>query len=103
MLEAAEEAVAFARGCTRPSLDQDRKLTLALLKSIEIIGEAAARVTEETRASCPDIPWPDLIGMRNRLVHTYFEIDLDVIWETVHRDLPPLIFELRKILRPDPK
>ena len=100
MLEAAEEAVAFARGQRREELEGDRKLTLALLKCIEVVGEAAARISEPTRLEYTGIPWPDIIGMRNRLVHTYFEIDLNLVWETVQRDLPPLIAELRKILPP---
>lgn len=100
MLEAAEEAVSFARGQQRESLQNDRKLTLALLKCIEVVGEAAARISEPTKAEYPGIPWLDIIGMRNRLVHTYFEIDLNLVWDTVTRDLPPLVAELRRILPP---
>lgn len=96
MLEAAEEAVEFARGQTRQSLEQDRMRTLAMLRCIEIIGEAATRITNETRAQTPAIPWPDIIGMRHRLVHTYFNTDLNLVWETLQRDLPALIAELKK-------
>lgn len=98
MLMAGREAVEFARGHKRPDLDRDRLLTLGLLKCIEIIGEAAARVSEDTRKRHPAIPWQDIIGMRNRLIHTYFEIDLNLVWDTVTRDIPPLLAELEKIL-----
>ena len=75
---------------------------LALLKSIEIVGEAAARVGNDTRAKYPALPWADMIGMRNRLVHTYFDIDLSLLWTTVSDDLPVLIQELEIIARETP-
>ncbi len=98
MLDAALQAQEFAQGRTRDSLDEDRMLTLAIVKSIEIIGEAASRVGDETRGACPAVPWTDIVGMRNRLIHVYFDIDLDLVWETVITDLQPLIDELEKIL-----
>ncbi len=100
MLDAAREAESFAKNKTRGSLDTDRKLVLALIKSIEIIGEAAAKVTQKCREDLPQIPWPNIIGMRNRLIHAYFDINLDILWKTVTEDLPPLIAELEKILPP---
>ena len=100
MLEAAQEAIGFAVGRSRADLDRDRQLTLALLKCLEIVGEAAARVHDETRSSYSIIPWDDLVGMRNRLVHTYFNINLDLVWDTVTRDLPPLVAELEKLNLP---
>jgi uncharacterized protein with HEPN domain len=69
-------------------------LTLALLKCVEIIGEAAARVGKSTRTRHPALPWTDIVGMRNRLVHAYFDIDLALLWTTVTDDLPLLIAEL---------
>jgi uncharacterized protein with HEPN domain len=97
MLTAAREARAFAHGKTEGDLAQDRQLTLALLKCVEIIGEAAARVSESTRARHASLPWADMIGMRNRLVHAYFDIDLRLLWTTVCDDLPVLIRELERI------
>ena len=75
MLDAAREALSFVREKTREDLDQDRLLVLALVKAIEIIGEAAYQVSSETRSQIPEVPWEDIIGMRHRLVHAYFEID----------------------------
>ena len=98
MLDAVEEAMGFAQGRTRQDLEHDRMLVLALMKDIEIIGEAAYQVTQETRQSLPEIPWEDIIGMRHRLVHAYFDINLDILWATVQEDLPALLTILRKVL-----
>ena len=98
MLDAANEAVSFVRNRTRADLDTDRMLSFALVRAIEIIGEAASRISTEARAVCPAIPWPSLVGMRNRIVHAYFDIDLDRVWDTVTDDLPKLIRELNHVL-----
>ena len=99
MLDAASEAQEFVAGKTRSDLDADRKLTLSLVKSIEIIGEAATKVTEEARSECPSIPWQDITAMRNRLIHAYFDINLDVVWDTIFEELPPLIKALEATLK----
>jgi len=98
MLDAAREAVAFGSGKTADDLSQDRLLTLALLKSIEIIGEAASKVSPELRGRYPAIPWTDIVGMRRRLIHGYFAVDLNRVCDTVRDDVPPLIAELERIL-----
>ncbi|MCH9046907.1 MAG: DUF86 domain-containing protein [SAR324 cluster bacterium] len=98
ILDAAKEAMSFVANRTRADLDTDRMLTLALVKEIEIIGEAAHRMSEDARGENPQIPWPQIIGMRHRLVHLYFDIDQDVLWDTVAENLPPLIAALEKIL-----
>lgn len=99
MLDAAREALAFAAGKHREHLNSDRKLVLALVKDIEIIGEAAYQTSDETRRRLTNVPWEDIIGMRHRLVHAYFDINLDILWKTVTDDLPPLIKTLEEILR----
>jgi uncharacterized protein with HEPN domain len=101
MLAAARDAIQFAHGKTENDLGGDRKLTLALLKCIEIIGEAASRVGEETRNQHSSLPWADMIGMRNRLVHGYFDIDLSLLWATITEDLPALIRELELVVGED--
>ncbi len=98
MLDAAKECVEFARLSSRSELDTDRKLALALVKGIEIIGEAAYQVSDETRDKLHELPWEDIIGMRHRLVHAYFDINLDILWQTVQHDLPLLINMLEKAL-----
>jgi uncharacterized protein with HEPN domain len=98
MLDAAKEAESFSHDKSRSSLDIDRELVFALVKCIEIIGEAATRISNESREVLPQIPWANIIGMRNRLIHAYFDINLDILWKTVIEDLPPLISKLEKII-----
>lgn len=98
MRDAAREAIAFVEGRKRSDLDADRQLLLAIAMDLGILGEAAGRVCADTRDSLPDIPWPLIIGMRNRLIHAYFDLDPDVIWKTVLIDLPGLIAALDRVL-----
>jgi uncharacterized protein with HEPN domain len=98
MLDAGREALSFAEGKLRTELDANRMLALSLVKSIEIIGEAASRVSPDCRAQCNEIPWPDIVAMRNRLIHAYFDINLDILWHTVTEELPPLVVELESAL-----
>jgi uncharacterized protein with HEPN domain len=90
MAEAAREAIGFADGRTRAHLDTNRMLALAIVKAIEIVGEAASRVSDSAKAALPAVPWPDIVAMRHRLIHTYFDVNLDIVWGTVEVDLPPL-------------
>lgn len=98
MLESAEEAIAIALGKTRADFDTDRLLNLALTRLLEIIGEAAARLSPAFRQCHPEIPWADIIGLRNRLIHNYRDVDLDILWRIVEADLPALIEGLKGIL-----
>lgn len=98
MRDAALEAMSFVHNRTRANLASDRILTLALVKDIEIIGEAAGRISTDCKTKYLEIPWAQTIGMRNRLTHAYFEIDLDIVWEVVTNDLPPLVTKLEKII-----
>jgi len=98
LLEYAREAIGLMRDKKRADLDTDRTLGLATLRCLEITGEAASHVPESLRQQHPRIPWPQIIGTRNRLVHGYDLMDYDIIWSTVTEDLPPLIAELEKIL-----
>ena len=101
MLDAAREAVSFARGRVRGDLENDRQPVLSLVKDIEIVGEAATRVSESGRAQAPEIPWQETVAMRNRLVHDYYRINLNIVWQTVQEDLPPLIAQLERIVPPE--
>lgn len=98
MLAHAEEAVAVARGRSRGDLDADRTFNLALVRLLEILGEAAARVSEPTRLKNVSIPWREISGLRNRLIHGYDNVDFDILWDIVQDDLPVLIVQLREIL-----
>ena len=97
ILDAAREAVDFAKGHGRLDLDTDRQLNLSLVRLLEIIGEAARGISQEFRQAHSDLPWDKMAGMRDRLIHGYFDINLDVVWGTVTEDLPPLIAQLGKI------
>jgi len=98
MLDHIEEAAALAQGRTRDHLESDRMFFLALLKLVEIVGEAATRVSQATQAAHPEIPWREIIGTRNRLIHGYDAVDYDILWEIVSADFPPLAEQLKPIL-----
>jgi uncharacterized protein with HEPN domain len=100
MLDHAREARSMVKGKSRADLQRDRMLELALVRLIEVVGEAAARVSPEGCNKYSRIPWPEIVGMRNRLVHGYDQVDLDVLWDTIEYDLPPLVAELERILEP---
>jgi len=95
---AVRDAISFATGRQRDALDTDRMLALSLVKCIEIIGEAAGRISEEVRSRHSQIPWRDIVGMRHRLIHAYYDVNLDILWKTIVEDLPPLVTSLDGIL-----
>lgn len=99
MVDAVEEIASFIKGKTIDDLFQDRPLTLALIKLIEIIGEAASRVSKETQAELDQVPWAEIVGMRNRLIHVYFDVDIERVWDTVQLDIPELGESLNHILQ----
>jgi uncharacterized protein with HEPN domain len=99
ILDASKEAVEFVKGRSRSEFDSDRKLNLSLVRLLEVIGEAARGISEEFRTQHPELPWKKMVGMRDRLIHGYYDVDLDVVWETATEDLPGLVAELEQILR----
>ena len=101
MLLAARDALSFTEGMSYDEFARDRRTQLSVLKSVEIVGEAAAHVSEGTRRAYPAIPWREIVGMRNRLVHAYFDIDLPLVWDTVRHDLPALIARLEPLVPPE--
>jgi uncharacterized protein with HEPN domain len=96
MLDFAREAVAFVEGKTREDIQNDRLLNLALVHLVELVGEAANRVPREIRDTLPGIPWAQIVGMRNRLIHGYDFVDYDILWQTLIEDLPVLIRALEE-------
>jgi len=101
MLDAARDAVAFARSRKREDLDRDRQFALALVKCVEILGEAASQVSAEGQKEVVALPWREMIDMRHRLVHAYYDINLNILWRTVRDDLPPLIQVLEQVIGPN--
>jgi len=98
MLDAATEIQQYVQSATREDLNRDRRLVHSFVRPLEIIGEAASQVSKELREEVPEIPWPIIIGMRNRLIHAYFAINLDIVWSTSTEDIPPLIAELKRLV-----
>ena len=100
ILDAAKLALEYVRGKTRDEFLADVQLQDAVIRRLAIIGEAAKRVSEATRESLPGLPWRQMAGMRNIIVHEYDDVDLSVVWDAVTRDLLPLVSELAQRLPP---
>jgi len=98
MLDYAREAVTLSHGRTRADLDSDRLFNLAMTRLVEVIGESASRLSEATRQGNPQIPWSEVIAVRNRLIHGYDQINLDILWDIIELDMRPLIDQLEQIV-----
>lgn len=98
ILDAVREAEAFVEGRSRADLEANHMLSLALVRLLEIIGEAARGISEPVRQANPEVDWNKMAGMRDRLIHGYFDINLDIVWETVTQDLPMLISRVERIV-----
>jgi len=101
MLLAVRKALQFTEGVTREKFLEDDLMQNAVMRLIQIIGEAARNISSEFQKDHPDIPWHDMIGMRHRLVHEYFRIDADRVWGVVQQDLPALISLIEPFIPPD--
>lgn len=95
IIDSCESINQFVKNRCRADLDQDQMLAFAIIRALEIIGEAASRLSAETRHKIPQIPWADITGMRNRLIHGYFDVNYSVLWATVQKDVP----DINKILK----
>ena len=102
LLEAARAIQRFTAGVSREDFKGNEEKYEAVNRKFEIIGEAARRLSPETQSTLPEIPWRLLTGMRNILIHDYDDVDLDVVWDTVQKDVPPLIVRLEKYLAQNP-
>jgi uncharacterized protein with HEPN domain len=98
MIEAAESVLRFTRNRRRLDLETDQMLLFAVVRAIEVLGEAASKVSDETRSAYPHVPWSLITDMRNRLIHGYFDIDTGIVWNTASQEIPALLTHLRKIL-----
>ena len=99
MLDAAEKACAPIEGLERATFQADEVRALALVHLLEILGEAAKGVSEEKRARHPDIPWNNMAATRDRLIHGYFSVDLDIVWQIVSEDIPQILPAIREAAR----
>ena len=98
MLEAAQKIDAFTQGRTRQDLDTNEMLALAVIRLIEILGEAAKNISLDVQAQAPEVPWRQIAGTRDRLAHAYFDVNLDIIWQIIATDLQPLIHNLETLM-----
>ncbi len=98
MLDAARDAVGFAEGRARGDLDTDRQLTAALLRELEVLGEASKRVSDEFRTEHPELPWKKMAKTRDRLIHGYDNLDHDIVWDIVTEHLPEVVAALEGII-----
>ncbi len=99
MLENAQLAIRFTQGMDYETFSRDNKTVYAVIRAVEVIGEAAANVPDEIRSKYPSLPWRDIRGMRNKLVHQYFGVNMEVVWQTIQEDLPMITGELENILK----
>jgi uncharacterized protein with HEPN domain len=100
MREMARKALDKVQGVSRETFDADENLRLALIHLVQVIGEAASRVSREYCTNHPDVRWADIVGMRHKVVHDYLGVDEDIVWQVVTRDLPPLIAALDELVPP---
>ena len=98
ILESAKLAVEYVGERTREEFLKDTQCQDAVIRRLEIIGEAAGRISGETRSAFPNLPWKEMIGMRNVMVHEYDGIDMVIVWDTVKSDVPALIALLEKTI-----
>jgi len=98
MLDHAGEAMILSKGKSAEELVEDRVLGLAIVRLMEIVGEAASRVPKEEQSNHPEIPWAQVISLRNRLIHGYDAIDYEILWHILNHDLSELVFSLEKML-----
>lgn len=98
MLDCAKTISQFAGNKQRQDLDCDRFFASAIMREFEVLGEAASAISIETRSRFPGIPWKAVIGMRNQLIHAYFDIDHDIVWKTIHTALPDLIPQIEQAI-----
>jgi uncharacterized protein with HEPN domain len=98
MLDTAQKVVNKTAATTRAEYDADENLRLALAHLIQTLGEAARRVSVPFQTAHADIPWPQIIGIRHKVVHDYMHVDFDIVWAVATTDLPPLIEKLKRLV-----
>ena len=101
ILESARLAIGYVRGMTREAFLADAQCQDAVVRRLEVIGEAARRISPPVQASLPQLPWKAMVGLRNVIAHKYDEIDLSVVWDTAQKDLPSLVRVLEEVLPPE--
>ncbi len=96
--QAAQKAIAFVQGFTKDSFAADEKTVFAVTRALEVLGEATKRVPQSLRDQHPEVPWRSMAAIRDKLIHDYSTVNAEVLWNTVHEDLPPLLPKIQRIL-----
>jgi len=99
MCNAAKEVLEFTEGMEFEEFSRDRKTVNAVLRSLEVMGEAAKKIPEEVRTKYPEVPWKEIAGMRDKLIHEYHGVDLRIVWKTIRGDIPPLLPIFEKLAK----
>ena len=99
MLDSVHRIRGIVRGRSRQAFDADEVTQLALLHLIQLLGEAASRVSAAFRAEHPELPWGEMVGMRNRIVHGYEHVDPDIVWRVATDDVEPVLAALERVLQ----
>ena len=97
ILNSIEESMEFTGGMTFDEFSLDKKTINAVIRSLEVLGEAARKIPDDLRQQAPEVPWEKMTGMRNKLIHEYFGVDLEIVWAVIKEELPPLIHYLNKL------
>lgn len=98
IIDAIDKAQKFTEGLTYDNFREDEKTVFAVVRALEIIGEAAKNIPESLRSQYPDIPWKEMAGMRDKLIHEYFGVKFEVVWDTVRVETPELKTKFEKII-----
>lgn len=98
ILDAINDARDFTKAMKFEDFIEDKKTINAVVRSLEVIGEATKKIPNDMRAEYPDIPWKRMAGMRDKLIHDYFGVDLEIVWEVINNELPPIEPLIRRVL-----
>lgn len=98
ILNSIEEVNEFTADMSYDDFFRDKKTTNAVIRSLEVLGEAARKIPDDLRSKAPNVPWDKMTGMRNKLIHEYFGVDLEIVWAVIKEELPPLSSHLKKLL-----